>query len=430
MRITIGLVSTILILGTHAHAKDWYVSANRGTGREGTRASPVRDLGIISSQLQAGDKVFIATGRYLGRGENGADKITVPIEIQGGYADDFSSRDPWKAFKTVFSGSNKSDNFSTETRLSIDTSSYSTNLETKAHKVVVEGIIFDNAERNTYANASQNKIIRKGNGSDKPSPESGALSITTGFNGDILVRNNIALNTAPTVGVFAFFPGKAAKVDILNNSAVNNTGVAYHLSKSYFSDNENDYPRFNMQNNVAIFTQKYDPFATFGGSSVMLEAGTKVALLNNVFAMNDFYGIDNARRAKNVTLKDNLFMGNLVSDYLEFNTKVKLSAIQEIPELLSVATGNRSATIKLPISSAWASKYFGRNIIDRAAVEGASGGLNTSANDLRSMLGLPLQGAVVNADSDIWLPRIGFEDAAKVSARYAQNHGCFTPIYK
>lgn len=425
------MLTTVLLLGASTgYAKDWYVSAQRGAGREGTKANPTKDLGLIASQLQAGDRVFIAAGKYLGRGENGADTITVPVEIQGGFSDDFSQRDPWKAFKTVFTGSNKSDNFSTATRLSIDTTAYSTNLAVKAHKVVVEGIIFDNAERNTYANSSENKIIRKGNGSDKPSPESGALSITTGFNGDILVRNNIALNTAPTVGVFAFFPGRSAKVDILNNSAVNNTGVAYHLSKSYFSEVENDQPRFNMQNNVAIFTQKYDPFATFGGSSVMLEAGTKVAMLNNVFAMNDFYGIDNARRAKNITLKDNLFMGNLVADYLEFNTKVKLRDIADIPENLSVATGNRSANIKLPISAAWASKYFGRNIIDRAAVEGASGGLNTTANDLRSILGLPLQGAVVNADSDIWLPRISFDDAAKVSARYAQNFGCFTPIYK
>lgn len=255
------LVTALLAISASAHARDWYVTPT-GSGRDGTRTQPARDLGIISSQLGAGDRIYIAAGSYLGRGENGADRITVPVEIQGGWSEDFKSRDPWRKHRTIFSGSNTSDNFSTDTRLSIITEEYSTNLSPKPHRVIVEGIIFDNAARNTYANSSNLKIIRKGTGATRPTPESGGLSISTGVQGNIFVRNNIVTNTAPTVGAFAFFPGRAATVTIQNNSAVNNTGVGFHLSKSYFSENIPDQPNYIFENNVAIFTQKYDPFAT------------------------------------------------------------------------------------------------------------------------------------------------------------------------
>lgn len=160
----------------------------------------------------------------------------------------------------------------------------------------------------------------------------------------------------------------------------------------------------------------------------MLEAGTKGTIKGSVFAMSDFYAIDNARRAKGFIVSNNFFMGNVVADYLEFNTKIKFKDLLDLPELLRF-DNNASRILKLPISSQWAGAYNNRNIIDRAAIEGASGGLNSSANDLRSILGLPLQGGAVSADSDVWLPRISLDDAMKVSARYGGQFGVFTPAY-
>jgi hypothetical protein len=427
MKTALVLLIGAVVMHSNALAKDWYIAPN-DSGRDGTRAQPAKDLGIVSSQLQAGDRVFIAAGTYLGRGDNGADRIIVPVEIQGGWSADFRTRDPWRTLRTVFSGSNTSDNFSTDTRLSISTEEYSTTLSPKPHRVIVEGIIFDNAARNTYANSSSQKIIRKGTGVTRPTPESGGLSISTGVQGNIFVRNNIVMNTAPTMGAFSFFPGKGASVTIQNNSAVNNTGVGFHLSKSYFSENIADQPNYIFENNVAVFTQKYDPFATFGGSAIMLEAGTKGTIKGSVFALSDFYAIDNARRAKGFNISKNFFMGNVVADYLEFNTKIKFKDLSDLPEMCRFED-NASRILKLPISSAWAGVYNSRNIIDRAAVEGATGGLNTSLNDLRGALGLPLQGGAVSADSDVWLPRISWEDAKAVSARYGGQFGVFTPNY-
>ena len=426
MRRLVTVTLILALLGGLAQARDWYISAERGRGRDGTLEEPSRDLGVILSLLEAGDRIFIAQGTYLGRAGNGADSIVVPVEIFGGWNDAFTVRDPWGEHRTVLSGDNASDNFVTDTRLSIDTSDFSTNLNPVEHLVRVDGVIIDNGARNYYAGANELKIVRQGTSSNRPTPESGGLVISTGQLAEVIVQNVIVMNTAPTGGAFAFFPGKSAVLTIDNNVAINNTGVGFNLNKSFFGDPP-EYPRYTFTNNISVFNEKHDPIASYGGSAIKLEAGIAATIDGNVLAMNDYYGVDNAGRAAGVVLINNLFMGNLVADYLEFDTKIDLIDIEDFAELLDDAGDNVSDLVALPIDPAWASAYMARNIIDRAEAEQGVGALNTDANALRSILGLNLQGNDIAVDSEVWLPRLSIEQAFTVIGRYFDSYGTFTP---
>jgi hypothetical protein len=427
MRKLLTLTLILTLLGSLAQARDWYISAELGRGRDGTIEQPSRDLGVVLSLLEAGDRIFIAHGEYLGRAGNGSDRITVPVEIFGGWNDDFTVRDPWGEFKTVLSGDNASDNFVTDTRLSIDTSDFSTNLNPVEHLVLVDGVIIDNGARNYYSGDEGLRIVRQGTSSNNPTPESGGLVITTGQFGEVIVQNVVVMNTAPTQGAFAFFPGKGGRLTIDNNVAANNTGIGFHLSRSFFANDAADFPTYTFSNNISVFNEKHDPIATYGGSAIKLEAGIAATIEGNVFAMNDYYGVDNAGRAADVVLTGNLFMGNLVADYLEFDTKIELIDIEDFAELLADAGDNRSELVALPIDAAWGEAYMARNIIDRAEAEEGVGALNSDANALRSILGLNLQGSDISIDSAVWLPRLTVEQAFGVVGRYFDSFGTFRP---
>ncbi|RPJ05966.1 MAG: hypothetical protein EHM28_11020, partial [Spirochaetaceae bacterium] len=126
----------LFLLPSLAFSRDWYISPT-GAGKKGTMEEPAGDLAYITSSLAPGDVIKIAEGTYFGRGENGADVITVPVKIIGGYSSDFSKRDPWGAYQTVFSGNNLTKNFQNLPRISIDLSKYT---QAQMPEIVIDGI--------------------------------------------------------------------------------------------------------------------------------------------------------------------------------------------------------------------------------------------------------------------------------------------------
>ena len=416
-----ALMIAAVLFSNGAFARDWYVSSARGTGKDGTKEKPSKDLGIIAATLEPGDRVLIAEGSYLGRSESGSDILIVPVEILGGYSDDFSKRDPWGAHQTVFTGNRASTNFNTGIRLSISTARYSTPLKPVAHTVGVDGILFDMGPRNTYTSDAEVLIKRKAAAGTAPTPDSSALAITTGQKSQITVQNCIVTNAASSQGAFAFFPGKGGKVTVKNNASINNTGFGFHLGRSWAGDNPVDFPEYSFENNLAVLIEKYDAFSqTHGGSGVMLEAYTTVTMVGNVMGMNDFYGIDNARSARKVVLKNNLFFGNVIADFLDFNTRLKASAIADESQTVASSEGNLTKDVKLTVPEKWAQAWLARNVIDRNVAEAKITVANTGANQVRSILGLPVQGSTLKLDSDVWLPRLKLPDAIGAATRYGE----------
>ncbi len=431
-KIIVGLTVLAFCLNT-AFARDWFVSAERGRGKKGTLEEPAADLGNIISQLENGDRVFIAEGIYMGRAGAGSDSMKVAVEIYGGFSDDFSTRDPWGAHKTILTGENGSKNFSSGPRLAIDASEVGTKLmeargQETAHKVVVDGLIIDHGPRNRYKDPNNPVLmVRPGGSGFAPSPEIGGLIVSTGINSEIIVNNVVVLNTAPTVGAFTFFPGRDAIVTVSNNAAINNTGVGFHLSKSFFGDNPDNFPRYTFENNMSIFHEKHDPIATYGGSSVMVEAATHVEMRYNIFAMNDYYGVDNARRNYTLVMTDNLVFGNAFADYLEFSTNMSIEEMEDWAEWVEEAWDNSIEPVNFGLPEQWLELYLARSVIDRAAAEQNIQAIEGWQNDVRSILGLNLQGNDMTIDSDVWLPRLGIDDAFVAIGVYRDIYGPYYP---
>jgi hypothetical protein len=66
----------------------------------------------------------------------------------------------------------------------------------------------------------------------------------------------------------------------------------------------------------------------------------------------------------------------------------------------------------------WAQAWLARNVIDRNVAEAKVKVANTGANQVRSILGLPVQGETMKLDSDVWLPRLQLQDALAAAIRY------------
>jgi hypothetical protein len=423
----------LLAVASHGLAQTCtkYVSEG-GSGREASLERPARDLGNIVANLVPGDVVCIAGGRYTGRADSGADRIEVPVEIYGGYGPDFAARDPWGAHVTLFTGIHNAANFSSDVRLTIDTSAFATRLlaargQDTVHTVVVDGIVIDHGDRNYYAGDDESRIIRLGSAAHTPTPEAGGLAIRTGITSTIVVRNVVVVNTAPTQGAIALFPGAGAQVTVENNVAVNNTGTGFLLSSAIAANDAADYPVYRFAGNVSVFNQKHDPFGTFGGSGVAIESGTRVEITGSVIAFNDNYGVDNAKRAPGVVLTANVIVANARADYLEFDTKIALEDVEDWSDLIADGRGNVRRELDFALSPAWGARYAARNVIDRNAAEEEVRAVDAWTNDVRSFFGWNLVGTDLSVDSDVWLPRMGLADAFAVARRFDDRYGVVWP---
>ncbi len=433
LRGAVLVVATLVLSAGMAAAQECskYVSSE-GKGRSASLERPAGDIGNIASDLEAGDVVCITGGTFTGRADAGVDLIEVPVEIYGGFSPDFSARDPWGEYRTVFTGVHNSPNFSTDYRLTINTTASATKLmgargEPTEHTVIVDGIIFDNGDRNFYAGNDQTKIIRLGTPSDTPTPESGGLVIRTGITSTIVVRNVIVMNTAPTQGAIALFPGAAAQVTVSNNVAVNNTGAGFHLGTGIAASDPADMPNYSFTDNVSVFNEKHDAFGTFGGAGVILESSTKVSMTGNILAFNDRFGIDNAKRADDLVIVGNVITANAQADYLEFDTKIGLADLEDWAEYVIEGWDNVALELVFDISPDWGSRYASRNVIDRNAAEAEVTAVDSWYNDVRSAFGWNLIGTDLDADSGIWLPRISIDDALAVAVRVDGTYGVNRP---
>ncbi|MBM4376737.1 MAG: right-handed parallel beta-helix repeat-containing protein [Deltaproteobacteria bacterium] len=416
------LTLALVLTAPTALAAEHYVSIGRGQGKDATKEKPAKDLGNILAKLQPGDTVHIAEGTYVSRDEVGSDSIPVAVKIIGGYADNFSKRDPWGAHKTIFAGTGAIRG-STQYRLIIDAGSCPS-------EVVVDGIVFDNGPRNHYKDGKELLILRTADAQKgrNATPESGALKMDLGAGCTGLVQNNVVLNTAPTGGAIQVKGGKDARATVRNNLVVNNTGEGIFVQSSWKSRDGKGLPQFTVDHNTVLFSWKHDPIATYGGNSLKLDQEVGLLATDNVFAFGDYGGVDNIKKAKGITLKNNLFVGHRQYDYREFNTSVKVSELQDEADELKDSTGNVSKTVKFPVGERFAKLYAARKEVSRAEVDAKAKVSNSGANAIRSMLGLPLQAGGVAMDADTFLPRIQVDEALPAGlAPYDGVFGCKKP---
>ncbi len=414
-------------------ARDWYVSRARGKGKKGTQEKPAKDLGNIVKKLKPGDVIRIAGGTYLGRGKTGADVILVPVTILGGFSEDFATRDPWGKHKTILSGDNLSKNWVNNPRLMIDLMKYR---ERDNAPIVVDGLIVDDAGRNRYAAGKQQMIVRLADPKTgkNPTPGFGGIVVRAsrclGGPWSITVQNCIVLNSAPTQGAMSVSGHQSSKIRIRNNIVINNTGTGIILGTKFRPRDGKNVPSFVVENNTVLFTWKYSPSSqSFSGNSIKVDPDTVSVLRHNVLGFADKYGIHNAAKG-NITLIENVIVGNIAADYLEFDTKMALEDIEDEADLLGDDTeGNVQIKLPVPVGQEWLQLWGGRVLIDRNAAEADIKAQKSAVNDIRSMLGLPLQaGTVKGQESPVWLHRMTIDDAiAAGSKKYGGKYGSSMP---
>jgi hypothetical protein len=393
--------------------RDWYISRNTGSGQLGTKERPAKDLGNIIHHLKPNDVIHIAEGIYMSKGKRGSDEINVPVKIYGGYDTTFSTRDPWDLHKTIFTGVNEYMKLTTP-RLYIRTDQQreKNGQLSQGSEILVDGIIFDNGPRNRYHHNKGLAIRRKASpkSGQNPSPESGGIVIVGSKYTNIAVQNCVVMNTAPTEGAISVRVFKGGKGLIQNNFCINNTGYGIHARTGYVGNDKSLVPVFMIKNNTSLFNWKHDAIASYGGNALALDQYLVATLENNVFGFGHQGGVYS--KGAELTMNNNLFTGNSKYDYKEVNAMMKVEDILDESEKLNqYSEGNESALIKIAVAERWATIYASRIEISRADVDASVRASNSGANQLRSMLGMNLQGNSVKMDAEVFLPIITIEEA-------------------
>jgi hypothetical protein len=428
------LACGLLLVGAEtASARDWYVSIARGKGKKGSKKKPAKDLGNILSKLSPGDTVHIAEGIYMGRGKNGSNTITVPISIIGGYDDTFSKRDPWGKHRTVFAGDNMTKNYPAggPPAIFMDLMKFTGD----AVPITVDGVIVDHGYRNRYTTKEETKLAPMANPKtgQNPSPGMGALVIRVqksakfdrGPRWTITVKNCIVMNAYQNQGALSVSGYKGSKITITNNAVIQSSGAGIFLGSKFHGDAK-DYPTFVVENNTVLFSWD-SGFSQ--GFNIHMDTAIKATLKNNVFGFSDIYGINNDKKVKDLLLVGNLIVGARKADYVESNMKMSIEEIEDEADLLHEdTTDNISKQIKVPVSEKFALLYGSRVVVDRAKAEAGVKASNSSANDLRKMLGLPTKaGAVKWPKSPVYINRISIDDAVKAASTKYHGKGSTTP---
>ncbi|MEN0050031.1 MAG: hypothetical protein AAF806_23410 [Bacteroidota bacterium] len=428
--LSIGLIATATMdvsasSTTLETGKEYFVSQNKGRGRVGSMEQPAKDLAAIAAFLEPGDRVHIAQGTYMSKTGRGTDIIEVPVSIIGGYSDDFQSRDPWGKYRTILSGTNDYNKSETTERLAILTNKKYREWE---GTVTVDGIIVDNGSRNRYANGEGKLLLRKASpvAQEAATPGNPGIKVRVGAKTNVVVTNCVVLNCASSQGAIDVQIGRDGKGLIENNLIVNNTGEGIYCKTLHHG--ATGMPQFTVRNNTVLFSWIYDGIASSGGSSIMMDAYCSVHAENNVFGFGDMGGVNNVKQCKALTLTGNLLFGHTLFDYREFRSDMPLDEMEDYAEKLDPKSmGNVSELVELPLNQEWAGLYFNRQQMSRAEVDAAATVSNSEENQLRSILGLPLQGSTVKMDVDVWLHRMQVEDAIRLGMKNYKGKGCVNP---
>ncbi len=406
--------------------RERYVSKSIGRGKLGTKEQPAKDLGNILHLLKPNDIIYIAEGEYLNKSERGADEINVPVKIYAGYDDSFIERDPWGNHKTVFTGNNVYMT-SSNARLKIRTDQQreANGQLSQGSEIIVDGIIFDNGPRNRYVDENKYCIRRKASPEkgENPSPRTAGLTIISSFNMKVTVRNCVIMNCAPSQGALSVQIREGSNAVISNNLCVNNTGNGIQLMTAYHGSERSKIPRFEVYDNTCIFNWKFDVVASYGGNAIAMDGNLFVNIHNNAFAFGHYGGVYS--KGAILTLKDNLFTGNSQYDLREASAMNVNEIEDESVNVTPESTGNISKEVKFPVAKRWAEIYAQRVEISRAEVDASARASNNGSNQLRRMLGMPLQGNDVTLDADIFLPQMLIEEALPLGKqKYESKYGC------
>jgi hypothetical protein len=337
--------------------RDWFVRAG-ASGGNGSKDKPFKDPFQALERCEMGDTIHVAGGEYVGKLKTGAWRVDCAyIAMLGGYANDFSSRDPWKNPSLLYCPADFKGRRGGYTLEGADDHT----------GFVLDGFVFDKKLNNQYAQNGDLRYME----SDKD--EQVWLSKP-----ECVIRNCVFVNSA----------GGALRVgtaQIVENCVFMNHHVkAVGVQRTFLPE-----VPFVFRNNTVVFAwdKRFGQGQGSNGDLLQMTTGVRAIVDNNIFEFADNHAIRLDTDAKDVELTNNAFSHNLwaevyrtagfiVVDNKTFGTLKDLG--------WKKCEGNELLTAGVPVDAKWFDVYLNRTAMVPGKVE------MDDWNKLREMLGQPV----------------------------------------
>lgn len=423
------VTAAVASLTAFTFAGDIYVSLSSGKNKNaGTKEAPLKNIWKAVANAKPGDVIHVAEGNYPGKMKCGWVQLDKPVSLVGGYAPDFSVRDPLK-HKTMFQPKNAQNDKkgSAMALLKIDFKNQ------KGFKMLIDGFIFDDGFASSYHETkgkpqgfdtgmwlegpAMNKLRDK-----FPSANRYSLFATLGYGtqGDLEIRNCTFVNGSNFGANINWFEGK---VTMKNNVFCNNRMIGANVQSS---NGKPGMVKWEFENNTVLFTwSRLNDLADMG-FGVRVNANVEAEIEDNIIGLNVLTGFDNTKgngKTKKIKIDGNVFFLNRESDIQmtvspsvakvrvdEFEDLEGTDGIESIEDNVDLAdpkvfAGRINAKY---LNSFLSMKYSEATKLDEG-----------KCNGLRSVLGLPLQGTI-KTTCDMYANRYPMEDALKLFGAMAE----------
>lgn len=405
------------------HAGDIYVSLANGKNKnDGSRQAPLKNIWKAVEKAQAGDVIRIAEGNYPGKMKCGWILLDKPVSLIGGYASDFSVRDPLK-YRTMLQPRNEQ-NDKKGTAMALLKIEFRNQ---KGFKMRIDGLIFDDGFASSYHETkgkpagfdtgmwlegpAMNKIRDK-----FPSANRYSLFATLGYGtaGDLDICNCTFVNGSNFGVNINWFEGE---IDMKNNVFCNNRMIGANVQSSNAQPGK---VKWEFENNTVLFTwSRLNDLADMG-FGVRVNEKVEAEIEDNIIGLNVLTGFDNTKgngKLKKIKLDGNVFFLNRESDVQMTVSpsiaKVRVDSFEDLEGTDGIESIEENVDLADPkvfagrINAAYLNAFLSMKYSEATKLD------EGKCNGLRSVLGLPLQGTI-KTTCDMYANRYPLEDALKL----------------
>lgn len=390
----------LLMVPSVVWGAELHVSASTGkNNNDGSKDKPFKNIDKAVKKAKPGDTIKVAEGVYSGTFGVGFVESKVAFKFLGGYAKDFSSRDPTKHL-TVFQPDNASGAKARNALWKWPSGS-------KVGGLVIDGFVFDMGERNSY-DASKGKPDGVASGMLTLPPGKGVgvaatveqpcVAIQSGSKvegKEVRIENNVFLNCANFAIQAVLDKGSYF---IRNNVIINSRMAGIELSGTCGNLGPNK-PRncgpAEISNNTVLFTWSRQKDFLDMGYGIRIMKGVEYNIHHNIIGTAILTGVDHSRFNTNewVKMDNNVFFGNRKGD-LHFcpasNADLWLPVDQFGDLEFASVADNRSEIPKgLPVNKAYLEAFLAARYSEKTDYDP-----NSAANQMRERFGLNKQGKI------------------------------------